>query len=82
MEPSGSLFPSLVVVGHVVTLAAVWHWRRGRRRVQDEQGKAAGGYHLGCCHQLPPQAGGWGRGGQGAASLPPLYFPMPSPSCP
>lgn len=43
MEPSGSLFPSLVVVGHVVTLAAVWHWRRGRRRVQDEQGKATGG---------------------------------------
>ncbi|XP_066873708.1 plectin isoform X8 [Kogia breviceps] len=37
MEPSGSLFPSLVVVGHVVTLAAVWHWHRGRRRVQDEQ---------------------------------------------
>lgn len=39
MEPSGSLFPSLVVVGHVVTLAAVWHWRRGRRWAQDEQGK-------------------------------------------
>ncbi|XP_034868013.1 plectin isoform X8 [Mirounga leonina] len=37
MEPSGSLFPSLVVVGHVVTLAAVWHWRRGRWRVQDVQ---------------------------------------------
>ncbi|XP_058132135.1 plectin isoform X18 [Dasypus novemcinctus] len=37
MEPSGSLFPSLVVVGHVVTLAAVWHWRRGRRRARDEQ---------------------------------------------
>ncbi|TKC44289.1 hypothetical protein EI555_001734 [Monodon monoceros] len=37
MEPSGSLFPSLVVVGHVVTLAAVWHWHRGRRRAQDEQ---------------------------------------------
>uniref|UniRef100_A0A2I2ZH42 Plectin n=1 Tax=Gorilla gorilla gorilla TaxID=9595 RepID=A0A2I2ZH42_GORGO len=37
MEPSGSLFPSLVVVGHVVTLAAVWHWRRGRRWAQDEQ---------------------------------------------
>lgn len=41
MEPSGSLFPSLVVVGHAITLAAVWHWRKGRPRVQDEQGKAA-----------------------------------------
>ncbi|XP_053752217.1 plectin isoform X17 [Panthera pardus] len=37
MEPSGSLFPSLVVVGHVVTLAAVWHWRRGRWRGQEVQ---------------------------------------------
>ncbi|KAG8515369.1 Plectin, partial [Galemys pyrenaicus] len=37
MEPAGGLFPSLVVVGHVVTLAAVWHWRRGRRQAQEEQ---------------------------------------------
>ncbi|ELW63397.1 Plectin [Tupaia chinensis] len=37
MEPSGSLFPSLVVVGHVVTLAAVWHWRRGRRPAPDAE---------------------------------------------
>ncbi|XP_029325771.1 plectin isoform X10 [Mus caroli] len=37
MEPSGSLFPSLVVVGHVVTLAAVWHWRKGHRQAKDEQ---------------------------------------------
>ncbi|XP_053415518.1 plectin isoform X16 [Nycticebus coucang] len=37
MEPSGSLFPSLVVVGHVVTLAAVWHWCRGRQQAQDKE---------------------------------------------
>lgn len=60
MEPSGSLFPSLVVVGHAVTLAAVWHWRRGRWRVQDVQGKRL--------WQLPPGpswgcGSGTGRGG-------------------
>uniref|UniRef100_G3W4U5 Plectin n=1 Tax=Sarcophilus harrisii TaxID=9305 RepID=G3W4U5_SARHA len=37
MDPSGNLFPSLVVVGHVVTLVAVWHWRRWCRQAQDTQ---------------------------------------------
>ena len=71
MEPSGSLFPSLVVVGHVVTLAAVWHWRRGRPRVQDEQGKADGGHPRGRCF-LPPA----GQGAEGGAlEGPPLSRP-------
>uniref|UniRef100_A0A8C6XJ94 Plectin n=1 Tax=Naja naja TaxID=35670 RepID=A0A8C6XJ94_NAJNA len=30
MDPGGgNLFPSLVVVGHALTLALVWYWRRG-----------------------------------------------------
>ncbi|XP_049621507.1 plectin isoform X1 [Suncus etruscus] len=36
MDTSDGLFPSLVVVGHVLTLAAVWHWRRGRGRALEE----------------------------------------------
>lgn len=65
MEPSGSLFPSLVVVGHVVTLAAVWHWRRGRRRVQDEQGKRRWRLPLARAAVTShcPVQGGWRRGG-------------------
>ncbi|EHB16908.1 Plectin-1 [Heterocephalus glaber] len=40
--PRGLLSLSLmkivpVVGGHIITLAAVWHWRRGRQRVQDKQ---------------------------------------------
>lgn len=61
MEPSGSLFPSLVVVGHVVTLAAVWHWRRGRWRVQDVQGKRL--------WQLPP-----GRAGLRSPATAPAWW--------
>lgn len=58
MEPSGGLFPSLVVVGHVVTLAAVWHWRRGRRRAQDEQGKPlAATAWAACTSHRPGQRG-------------------------
>ncbi|KAF5924817.1 hypothetical protein HPG69_014478 [Diceros bicornis minor] len=68
MEPSGNLFPSLVVVGHVVTLAVVWHWRRGRQRAQDEQGK-----RLGSCRQPQPLPRGWGRGEGGAVCLPPAF---------
>lgn len=72
MEPTGSLFPSLVVVGHVVTLAAVWHWRRGRRQAQDEQGKRP---CLSRCHRPPPYHGdASGVGGGRSASLPPLLF--------
>lgn len=82
MEPSGSLFPSLVVVGHVVTLAAVWHWHRGRRRAQDEQGKPAGGYCPGCCHQPPPRRqeaeGGAGKGPPPSRPCVSLSPPLPS----
>lgn len=34
-SPPGSVFPALVVVGHIVTLIAVWQWR-----VRKKQGKA------------------------------------------
>lgn len=30
MEDTGSLFPSLVAVGHAASLALVWYWRRRR----------------------------------------------------
>lgn len=72
MEPSGSLFPSLVVAGHVVTLAAVWHWRKGHRQALDEQGKHPCLCH---CHGPPPLTGArGGAGGGGSAFLPPLAF--------
>lgn len=83
MEPSGSLFPSLVVVGHVVTLAAVWHWRRGRWRVQDVQGKRLWqlppGPSLGCGQQPPPLLGGWRRGGVRGRLPPASEFPCSLP---
>lgn len=78
MEQSGSLFPSLVVVGHVVTLAAVWHWRRGRRGPQDEQGKQ----HLRRqplslpAGRRPCQDAGGGTGRR-VRLPPPLLFPCP-----
>lgn len=87
MEPSGSLFPSLVVVGHVITLAAVWQWRRGRRRAHDEQGKgkplAATGYPWAAVTgHRPSQRGPEAGRGPWATSLSPLHFLVPSPSCP
>lgn len=86
MEPSGSLFPSLVVVGHVVTLAAVWHWRRGRWRVQDVQGKRLwqlpSGPSLGSGLWPPPLRRGWRRGRvRGRLPLTPAFpraLPFPS----
>lgn len=33
-SPPGNVFPALVVVGHIVTLIAVWQWR-----VRKKQGK-------------------------------------------
>ncbi|KAJ3608932.1 hypothetical protein NHX12_023460 [Muraenolepis orangiensis] len=36
-SPPGSVFPALVVVGHIVTLLAVWQWKQRKR-----QGKHAG----------------------------------------
>lgn len=86
MEPSGSLFPSLVVVGHIVTLAAVWHWRSGRQRqrVQNKQGKSPcfghGTVALSTVGASAEDCGGAGQGG-GSAFLPPLIFPVPSSSC-
>lgn len=87
MEPSGSLFPSLVVVGHVVTLAAVWHWRRGRWRGQEVQGKRLwqlpSGPRLGSGLRPPPLS--WGlEAGQGEGPPPSnpcisLCPPLPVP---
>lgn len=33
-SPPGNVFPALVVVGHIVTLIAVWQWR-----IHKKQGK-------------------------------------------
>lgn len=85
MEPSGGLFPSLVVVGHVATLVAVWQWRRGRRRAQEEEGKPPAALpgavtshsRRPCQRELEP-----GRGGGAGRLLSPLHFLVPSPSCP
>lgn len=78
MEPSGGLFPSLVVVGHVVTLAAVWRWRKGRWRARDEQGKRG--------RRRPPPCRGAGGGPGRAARLPhpciSLFPPLPLPRVP
>lgn len=78
MEPSGGLFPSLVVVGHVVTLAAVWHWRRGRRRVQDEQGKRRWWLPLWLLSPAtaPSKGAGGGAGASGRLPATPA-FPCP-----
>lgn len=37
-SPPGNVFPALVVVGHIVTLIAVWQWRARRK-----QGKRSDG---------------------------------------
>lgn len=37
-SPPGNVFPALVVVGHIVTLIAVWKWR-----VRKKQGKTGPG---------------------------------------
>ncbi|KAL7826936.1 hypothetical protein AOLI_G00321450 [Acnodon oligacanthus] len=31
-SPPGNVFPTLVVLGHIVTLIAVWSWRQRRRQ--------------------------------------------------
>ncbi|KAL6460410.1 hypothetical protein MHYP_G00303760 [Metynnis hypsauchen] len=31
-SPPGNVFPTLVVLGHIVTLIAVWRWRQRRRQ--------------------------------------------------
>ncbi|XP_078085939.1 plectin-like isoform X6 [Mustelus asterias] len=36
-NPTSPLFPTLVIVGHVVTLLVVWHWRKRRRQRSDER---------------------------------------------
>ncbi|XDV34196.1 hypothetical protein PO909_004387 [Leuciscus waleckii] len=36
-NPSGTVFPTLVVLGHVATLIAVWRWMQ--RRKQASEGK-------------------------------------------
>lgn len=65
MDTSDGLFPSLVVVGHVLTLAAVWHWRRGRGRALEEPGKPWRS------RGAPSRARGWG----GALAAPPPARP-------
>lgn len=78
MEPSGSLFPSLVVVGHVVTLAAVWRWRRGRWQVQDEQGKRRWRLPLGPLSPATVLSEGAGGGAGVRGRLPAIpAFPCP-----
>lgn len=74
MEPSGGLFPSLVVMGHVVTLVAVWYWRRGRWWARDEQGKRGWQQPPQRCGQPPPLLRGLEEGpGEGTASLTPAF---------
>lgn len=34
-SPPGNVFPTLVVVGHIVTLIAVWQWRQRRRQLRE-----------------------------------------------
>lgn len=41
-QSSPSMFPTLVVAGHIVTMVVVWHWRRRRRALQDAEGKRGG----------------------------------------
>ncbi|XP_052389493.1 plectin-like isoform X10 [Carassius gibelio] len=36
-NPSGTVFPTLVVLGHVATLIAVWRWMQRRKQVNEDE---------------------------------------------
>uniref|UniRef100_A0A673HHV8 Plectin-like n=1 Tax=Sinocyclocheilus rhinocerous TaxID=307959 RepID=A0A673HHV8_9TELE len=36
-NPSGTVFPTLVVLGHVATLIAVWRWMQRRKQVSEDE---------------------------------------------
>ncbi|MCJ8746168.1 hypothetical protein PDJAM_G00138660 [Pangasius djambal] len=37
VSPSGNVFPTLVVLGHIVTLIVVWNWRQRKRQLEEDE---------------------------------------------
>ncbi|XP_017309697.1 plectin a isoform X9 [Ictalurus punctatus] len=37
VSPPGNVFPTLVVLGHIVTLIVVWNWRQRKRQLEEDE---------------------------------------------